>query len=157
MMMEYKYGYCVSRYHFICHYITCVLIYFLNVEMSVCCPLHRLRRKVSLAKGKSISSDIGILYPTPKISNPNLNFKLCWRKILLLEPRNYFLLTPTWILLGIGDSRRFLWGICLCFPHWGLLHFYLLGELHSTCGRCEISMVIRKNPSAELQPNKKMR
>ena len=46
--------------------------------MSIYCPLLRLRRKVSLAKGKPISSDLGIIYTAPKISKPNLNFKLRW-------------------------------------------------------------------------------
>ena len=45
---------------------------------------------MSLAKRKYISSDLRILYPAPKISNPNLNSKLRWHKILPLEPRNYF-------------------------------------------------------------------
>ena len=68
-----------------------------------------------LANGKSISSDLGILYPAPEISNPNLNFKLHWREILLLAPQNYFLLAPTWISLGIEDSQRFFWSIPLFF------------------------------------------
>ena len=45
---------------------------------------------MSLAKRKYISSDIGILYPTLKFSNQNLNFKLRWRKISPLAPWNYF-------------------------------------------------------------------
>ena len=77
--------------------------FFLNIATSVCCPLCRLRRKVILAKEEFISSDLGILYPAPKISKPNLSLKLHWRKILPLAPRNYFLLAPTWILLGVGD------------------------------------------------------
>ena len=39
-------------------------------------------------KGKSFSSDIGIIYPAPEIKKPYLNFKLRWRKILPLAPRN---------------------------------------------------------------------
>ena len=78
----------------------------INVATSVCCPLRRLRRKLSLAKGKSISSYLGILYPIPEIPNPNLNLKLCSREILPLAPWNFFLLAPTWILLGIGESRQ---------------------------------------------------
>ena len=105
------------------------IMYILNIVMSVCCPFCPIRRKVSLAKGKSISSYLGILYPAPKISSPNLNFKLCWRKILPLAPRNFFLLALTWIFLGIRDSRRFLWGIPIFF-HWGLLDLSFLGELH---------------------------
>ena len=103
---------------------------FKNSATSVLCPLSWPRRKANFAKGESISSDLEILYPAPKISNLNLNFKLRWRKILLLAPLNYFLLVPTWIFLGIGDSQRFLWGIPICFPCCYLLDFSLLGELH---------------------------
>ena len=39
---------------------------------------------MSLAKGGFVSSDLVILYPATEISNPNLNFKLCWIKILPL-------------------------------------------------------------------------
>ena len=63
---------------------------FKNVANSVYYLLRHTRRRVILVKRKSISSDIGILYPVPKISNPNFNFKLIWRKILPLAPRNYF-------------------------------------------------------------------
>ena len=77
------------------------------------------QKKSDPFKGKYVSSDLRIIYPSPEIKNPNLNFKLCWIKILPLAPRNYFLLVPTWIFLGIGGSRRFFWGI--------LLWFYLLG------------------------------
>ena len=115
------------------------------------------QKKSDPCKGKSVSSDLGIIYPTPKISNPDLNFKLRWRKILPLAPRNYFLLLPTWIFLVTGDSRRFFWGIPLCFSlmvftmlllSWGttwmvkwwnesfpigvLLCFYFIGELHQS-------------------------
>ena len=79
-----------------------------TVATSVCCPIFCLRRKVSLEKGKSIYSYHRILYPVPKILNPNLNFKFRWRKIIPLAPRTFFLLTPTWIFLGIGDYLRFL-------------------------------------------------
>ena len=92
------------------------MYFFLNVATSVCCPIFHIRKKGSLAKGKSIYSYIGILYPTPKISNPNLNLKLRWRKILPLAPRNFFLLAPTCIFFGIRDSRRFFWGIPLHPP-----------------------------------------
>ena len=95
------------------------------IAMSVWCPLFRLRRKVSLAKGEPISSYIGILYPAPKISNLNFNFKLRWHKILPLAPRNYFLLAPTWIFLRIGDSWIFLWGIPLCFFQLGFTRLLL--------------------------------
>ena len=105
---------------------------FKNVATPVCCPFCCLRIKVSLAKEKSISSYIGILYPTPKISNPNLNFKLCWSEILLLAHRYYFLLVPTWILLEIWYPHKFFWRIPLCFPRLGLLGFYFLGELHQS-------------------------
>ena len=103
---------------------------FKNVATSVCCPLCRIRIKVGLAKGKSLSSDLGILYPLPEISNSNFNFKLCWREILLLAPQNYFLLASTGILLGIGYPQRFIWGISLCFTCWGLLDFYFLEKIH---------------------------
>ena len=99
--------------------------FFKNVAMSVCCKLFRLRRKVSLAKGKSIYSDLKIIFPAPKISNTNLNFKLWSRKILLLEPRNYFLLAPTWIFLGIRYSQIFFWGIPLCFLPLGFTRLLL--------------------------------
>ena len=72
-------------------------------------------KKSDPCKGTSVSSDLGILYPAPKIPNPNLNFKLRWRKILPLAPHNYFLLVPTWIFLGIVDAQRFFWGVPLCF------------------------------------------
>ena len=43
--------------------------------------------------------------------------------IFPLAPRNYFLLAPTWVFVGIGDPRRFFSGIPLCFP---LLGFTML-------------------------------
>ena len=61
-----------------------------NVATSVCYPLSRLIKTVILENMKYFYSDIRILYPAPKISNPNLNIKLRWHKILRLEPRNYF-------------------------------------------------------------------
>ena len=96
-----------------------------NVATYVCCTLRLLRIKVSLEKGESISSDLGILYPMPKILNPNLNFKLRYREILLLAPRNHFILALTWIFLGIGYSQRFFWGILLCFPPLGFTRILL--------------------------------
>ena len=81
------------------------------------------QKKSYLCKGKSVSSYPGILYPAPKISNQNLNFKLCWRKILPLAPRSYFLLAPTRIFLGIGDSWILFWGIPIFFS---LLWFTVL-------------------------------
>ena len=77
------------------------------------------QKKSEPCKGKSVSSDLGILYPAPEIKNPNLNFKLRWREILPLAPRNYFLLAPTRIFLGIGDSRILFWVIPLCFSPLG--------------------------------------
>ena len=65
------------------------------------------QKKSEPRKGKSVSLDLVILYPTPEIKNPHLNFKLRWCKILPLVPRNYFLLAPTRISLGIENSRRF--------------------------------------------------
>ena len=98
---------------------------FKNMETCIWCPPRRIRIKASLVKWKSFSPYIGILYPAPEISNPNFNFKLCWHKILPLSPLGYFLLDPTWILLGIGDSRRFFWGIPLCFPLLGFTRLLL--------------------------------
>ena len=98
---------------------------FYKVATSICCPIFWIRRKTSLAKGKSISSDLGILYPAPKISNPNLNFKFCLREILPLAPRNYFLLVPNCIFLGIRDSWKFFWGIPLCFSLLGFTRILL--------------------------------
>ena len=72
-------------------------------------------KKSEPCKGTPVSSDLGKLYPAPKISNPNLNFKLRWRKILPLAPQNYFLLVPSRIFLGIVDSQRLFYGIPLCF------------------------------------------
>ena len=80
-------------------------------------------KKSEPCKEKPVSSYLGILYPAPKIWNPNLNFKLCWHKILPLAPRDYLLLSPTWIFLGIWDSRRFFSGVLLCFS---LLGFTML-------------------------------
>ena len=125
------------------------------------------QKKSETCKRKSVSSDLVILYPAPKIWNPNLNFKLRWCKILPLAPRNYFLLAPIRIFLGIGDSRIFLSGITLCFSplgftmlllSWGtnymndemvkwlnkyflvgvLLCFYFLGELHQWTTRQDL-------------------
>ena len=77
------------------------------------------QKKIDPCKGKSVFSDIRMHYPTSKISNSNLNFKLLWRKILPLAPRNYFRLAPNRIFLEIGDFRIFFWGILLCFPLFG--------------------------------------
>ena len=44
--------------------------------------------KMSCAKSKFVSSCLGILYLAPGISNPYLNFKLRWREIIPLAPRN---------------------------------------------------------------------
>ena len=106
-------------------------------------------KKSDLCKGTSVSSDLGILYPAPKIPNPNMNFKLRWRKILLLATQNCFLLEPTRIFLGIGDSQRLFLGIPLSFSPlrftmllllWGTTYFPVgvilwlsyLGELHQS-------------------------
>ena len=97
---------------------------FSNVATSVCCPLRQLRIKVRLENGGIHFFRSWNLLPCTQ------NFKLCWRKILLFAPQNFYLLEPTWVFLGIGDSRRFLLGIPLCFPRWGLLYLSFLGELH---------------------------
>ena len=92
------------------------------------------QNKSEPSKGKSISSDLGIIYPPQKNSNTNLNFKLCWRKILPLTPRNYFLLAPTRIFLGIGDSRGFFWGIPLFFSLLGFTMIILSwGTTYNVC------------------------
>ena len=72
-------------------------------------------KKSDPSKGKLISSDLGTLYPAPKISNPSLNLKLRWGEILPFSPHNYFLLAPNRIILGIGNYHRFLCGIPLLF------------------------------------------
>ena len=43
--------------------------------------LNHSKRPYEPCKGKSIYSDLGILYPTTEIKNQNLNFKLRWHKI----------------------------------------------------------------------------
>ena len=55
-----------------------------------------LEEKVSRAKGKFVSSYLGILYLAPGILNRYLNFKLRRPKIVPLAPRNQFL----WRQLG---------------------------------------------------------
>ena len=94
---------------------------FLIVATSVCCPLCRLSRKVSFAKRKYISPGPGILYPAPKISDPNLNFKLRWRKILSLAPWNYF---------PFGDNLDLPW--YWIFPEIPLRYSYLFSLLGFT-------------------------
>ena len=70
------------------------------------------QNKSALCKGKSVSSDLGIIQPAPKIKNPNFNLKLRWRKVILLAPRNYFLLVPNriffWIGYPVDSSQGFL-------------------------------------------------
>ena len=46
------------------------------------------QKKSDMCKGKSIYSDIGIVYPAPEIKNPNLKFKLRWREISPMAPQN---------------------------------------------------------------------
>ena len=103
---------------------------FKSIETSFCFPLRRLRRNVRRSKEKSVSSDLGILYPAPEIWNPNLNFKICWREILLLAPRNYFLCLQLRSSLGLVIPRDSFWGSLFAFLLWGLLCFSFAGELH---------------------------
>ena len=63
------------------------------------------QKKSEPCKWKSVYSDLGILYPAPKIPNPNLNFKLCWCKILLLEPRNFTFFCQLVSSLGLDIPR----------------------------------------------------
>ena len=84
------------------------------------------QKKSDPCKGNFVSSDHGILYPAPKIKNPNLNFKLRCREIIPLAHRNFSFLTPTLIILGIEDSRRFFLGIPLCFSSLGFTILLIL-------------------------------
>ena len=91
------------------------------------------QKKSEPCKGKYVSLDIGIMYPAPKISNPNFNFKLCWREILPLPLR----ITSFWrqlgSSLGLEISRDSSGGLLFAFTCWGLLCFSFLGELHAYC------------------------
>ena len=105
---------------------------FKNVATPVCFPLWRLRIKVSLAKGKSIYSYVGILYPALKISNPNFNLKLRWHKLF----HRHLVISSFWGQLGYslgldisGDSYQ---GLLFFCPHWGLLYLSFLGKLHQS-------------------------
>ena len=104
--------------------------FFLNISNVDLLYTFLAKKESEPCKGKSVSSDIGILFPAPKILNANLNFKLRWRKILPLALR----ITSFWRQLGsslgfqipVDSSGVFLFA----FPCWGLLCLFFLGEIH---------------------------
>ena len=110
-------------------YITCVYIFF-NLRNVRLLSTSLDQKKSEPCKGKSVSLGLGILYPEPKISNPDLSFKFCWREILPLALG----ITSFWRQIGYSlgleiprDSSR---GFIFAFPRWCLLCFSFLGELH---------------------------
>ena len=113
-------------------------MYFLFFILANVCLLSTssAQKKNDPCKGKAVSSDLGILYPALEIyKTQNLIIKLRWRKILPQTPRNYFLLVPTRIFLGIGNSQRPLLGdYSLLFPV-GVYPLTFCWEPHiSLCG-----------------------